>query len=142
MRVVGMLLLACVMTGCGYGSHNYNPGMTGGGGAAAPTMTALSPSSAKVGSAVEFIINRGVKYSVLSEIKLTPRSHKVLRLAIDEARSLNDTLIGTEHLLLGMLREGEGIAAGVLASMNVYVENARSELKRIRDTSTGNQESQ
>lgn len=51
MRVVGMLLLACVMTGCGYGSHNYNPGMTGGGGAAAPTMTALSPSSAKVGSA-------------------------------------------------------------------------------------------
>ena len=111
-------------------------------GPATQILNNLGVERAKVDSAVEFIINRGVKYSVLGEIKLTPRSHKVLRLAIDEARSLNDTLIGTEHLLLGMLREGEGIAAGVLASMNVYVENARSELKRIRDTSTGNQESQ
>lgn len=50
MRVVGILLLACAMVGCGYGSHNYNPGMTGGGGAA-PTMTALSPNSAMAGSA-------------------------------------------------------------------------------------------
>lgn len=50
MRLSGILLLACVMTGCGYGSRNYNPGMTGGGGAA-PTVSALSPTGTQAGSA-------------------------------------------------------------------------------------------
>jgi IPT/TIG domain len=50
MRLVGIMLLACVMIGCSYGSRNYNPGMTGGG-AGAPTMSAMMPNSAMAGSA-------------------------------------------------------------------------------------------
>ena len=51
------------------------------------------------------------------DIGLTPRAKKVIELSVDEARRLNHHYIGTEHLLLGLVREGEGIAAGVLESL-------------------------
>src|SRR6266481_6531173 len=73
---------------------------------------------------VEFIIGRGDRI-VLGEIGLTPRAKKVIEYAVDEARRLNHHYIGTEHLLLGLLREGEGIAAGVLQSLGVNLEQAR-----------------
>ena len=73
---------------------------------------------------VEFIIGRGDRI-VLGEIGLTPRAKKVIEYAVDEARRLNHHYIGTEHLLLGLLREGEGIAAGVLESLGVNLEQAR-----------------
>ena len=63
----------------------------------------------KVRDAVEFIIGRGER-SVSSGIGLTPRAKKVIELAVEEARRLNHSYIGTEHLLLGLVREGEGIA--------------------------------
>ena len=50
---------------------------------------------------------------MMGEIGLTPRAKRVIELAVDEARRLNHHYIGTEHLLLGLVREGEGIAAGV-----------------------------
>jgi ATP-dependent Clp protease ATP-binding subunit ClpA len=78
----------------------------------------------KVRNAVEFIIGRGDRI-VLSEIGLTPRAKKVIELAVDEARQMNHPYIGTEHLLLGLIREGEGIAAGVLESLGVNFEKAR-----------------
>ena len=56
---------------------------------------------------------------------------KVIELAVDEARSLNHHYIGTEHILLGLIGEGEGIAASVLASMGVNLEQARTETIRI-----------
>src|SRR5260370_39787939 len=59
---------------------------------------------------VEFIIGRGDRI-VLGEIGLTPRAKKVIEYAVDEARRLNHHYIGTEHLLLGLLREGKGIAS-------------------------------
>src|SRR5579885_893622 len=71
-----------------------------------------------VRDAIEFIIGRGDRV-VLGEIGLTPRAKKVIELAVDEARRLNHHYIGTEHLLLGLVREGEGIAAGVLESLGV-----------------------
>jgi ATP-dependent Clp protease ATP-binding subunit ClpA len=80
----------------------------------------------KVRSAVEFIIGRGDR-AVLGEIGLTPRSKKVIELAVDEARRLKHNYIGTEHLLLGLVREGEGIAAGVLESLGVSLERVRTE---------------
>ena len=67
----------------------------------------------RVRSAVEFIIGRGDRM-IVGEIGLTPRAKKVIELAVDEARRLGHHYIGTEHLLLGLVREGEGIAAGVL----------------------------
>jgi ATP-dependent Clp protease ATP-binding subunit ClpA len=85
---------------------------------------------ARVRSAVEFIIGRGGR-GVLGETGLTPRAKKVIELAVDEARRLNHHYIGTEHLLLGLVREGEGIAAGVLESLGVNLERVRAETTRI-----------
>ncbi|HEU0025531.1 MAG TPA: Clp protease N-terminal domain-containing protein [Ktedonobacterales bacterium] len=76
-------------------------------------------------SAVEFTIGRGDRI-VLGDIGLTPRAKKVVELAVDEARRLGHHYVGTEHLLLGLIREGEGIAAGVLESLGVNLERARS----------------
>ena len=81
---------------------------------------------------VEFIIGRGDRI-VLGEIGLTPRAKKVIEYAVDEARRLNHHYIGTEHLLLGLLREGEGIAAGVLQSLGVNLEQARRQTLAVLD---------
>lgn len=78
----------------------------------------------KVRDAVEFIIGRGDRI-VLGEIGLTPRAKKVIELAVDEAHRLEHDYIGTEHLLLGLVREGQGIAAGVLESLGVKLHNVR-----------------
>src|SRR5437016_5736294 len=81
----------------------------------------------KVRSAVEFIIGRGER-TVAGDIGLTPRAKKVIELSVDEARRLNHHYIGTEHLLLGLVREGEGIAAGVLESLGVSLDKVRSQV--------------
>ncbi len=86
-----------------------------GDGVAARVLSNMGVQLPKVRSAVEFIIGRG-ESAVIGEIGLTPRAKKVIELAVDEARRLNHHYIGTEHLLLGLVREGEGIAAGVLES--------------------------
>jgi Clp amino terminal domain, pathogenicity island component/TIR domain len=93
-------------------------------GVAAKVLANLGVEPNKVRSAVEFIIGRGDRI-VLGEIGLTPRAKKVIELAVDEARRLNHHYIGTEHLLLGLVREGEGIAAGVLESLGVNLEMVR-----------------
>ena len=67
-----------------------------------------------------------MKGAVIGEIGLTPRAKKVIELAVDEARRLDHSYIGTEHLLLGLVREGEGIAAGVLESLGVNLEKVRA----------------
>ncbi|HET9110535.1 MAG TPA: Clp protease N-terminal domain-containing protein [Ktedonobacterales bacterium] len=95
-----------------------------GDGVAAKVLDMLGVELEQVRNAVEFIIGRGDRV-VLGEIGLTPRAKKVIELAIDEARRLNHHYIGTEHLLLGLIREGEGIAAGVLESLGVRLENVR-----------------
>ena len=84
----------------------------------------------KVRAAVEFIIGRGEK-PVHGEIGLTPRAKKVIELAVDEARRMNHSYIGTEHLLAGLLREGEGVASGVLESLGVTLEKVREETHKV-----------
>jgi ATP-dependent Clp protease ATP-binding subunit ClpC len=84
----------------------------------------------KARSAVEFIIGRGEKPST-GEIGLTPRAKRVIELAIDEARHLGHNYIGTEHLLLGLLREGGGVASDVLDSFGITLERARAETSRV-----------
>ncbi len=101
-----------------------------GDGVAAKVLGNLGVELNKVRSAVEFIIGRGDR-AVVGDIGLTPRAKKVIELAVDEARRLNHHYIGTEHLLLGLVREGEGIAAGVLESLGVNLEKVRAETTRI-----------
>ena len=99
-------------------------------GVAAKVLTNLGVELTKVRSAVEFIIGRGER-AATGEKGLTPRTKKVVELAVDEARRLNHHYIGTEHLLIGLLREGEGVAAGVLESLQVTLDKVRAETGRI-----------
>jgi len=99
-------------------------------GVAAQVLSNLGVELNKVRSAVEFIIGRGDRI-VLGEIGLTPRAKKVIELAVDEARRLNHHYIGTEHLLLGLVREGEGVAAGVLESLGVNLEKVRTQTIQV-----------
>ena len=95
-----------------------------GDGVAIKVLTNLGVDLNKVIATVEFIIGRGEKASS-AEIGLTPRAKKVIELAVDEARRFNHNYVGTEHLLLGLLREGEGVAGGVLESLGVDLERAQ-----------------
>jgi ATP-dependent Clp protease ATP-binding subunit ClpC len=99
-------------------------------GVAAKVLVNLGVHLSKVRSAVEFISGRGER-SPAAETGLTPRAKRVIELAIDEARQMGHNYIGTEHLLLGLLREGEGVAAGVLDSLGVTLDKARSETIHI-----------
>ena len=95
-------------------------------GVAGKVLTSLGVDLEKVRKAVEDIIGRGDRI-VLGEIGLTPRAKKVIELAVDEARLLNHHYIGTEHLLLGLIREGEGIGARVLESFGLTLPGDTSE---------------
>ncbi|MBM4419115.1 MAG: ATP-dependent Clp protease ATP-binding subunit [Chloroflexi bacterium] len=105
-------------------------------GVAAKVLANMGVELNKVRSAVEFIIGRGDRM-VMGEIGLTPRAKKVIELAVDEARRLNHQYIGTEHLLLGLVREGEGIAAGVLESLGVSLDRVRAQVIHVLSQSSG-----
>jgi ATP-dependent Clp protease ATP-binding subunit ClpC len=107
-------------------------------GVAARVLSNLSVDLHKVRAAVEFIIGRGEK-PPSGEIGLTPRAKRVIELSVDEARNLNHNYIGTEHLLLGLLREGEGVAAGVLESLGMNLDKVRSEVNHILQSPTSTQ---
>ena len=111
-----------------------------GDGVAAKVLSNMGVQLPKVRSAVEFIIGRG-DTGVTGEIGLTPRAKKVIELAVEEARHLNHHYIGTEHLLLGLVREGEGIAAGVLESLGVNLEKVRAQVMQVVSQSAGYQQS-
>ena len=76
---------------------------------------------------MEKIIGRGSGF-VAVEIPFTPRAKRVLELALEEARQLGHNYIGTEHLLLGLLREGEGVAARVLENLDADPSKIRSQV--------------
>jgi len=101
-----------------------------GNGIAARVLVNLGVQLPKVRSAVEFIIGRGDGL-VVGEPALTPRVKKVIELAMGEAQHLGSPYIGTEHLLLGLVREGEGIAAGVLQSMGVSLEKVHQQVMQV-----------
>ncbi len=99
---------------------------------AAQILTDMGVPLLKIRSAVEFIIGRGDR-AVMGEIGLTPRARTVIELTFDQARLMNCDYIGPEHLLLGLVAEGEGIAAGVLKSLNVELEETRQRVKQTID---------
>ena len=89
-----------------------------GDGVAARVLFGMGVQLPKVRSAVESIVGRG-ESAVFADLLLTPRAKKVLEFAVDEGRRLNHHYVGTEHLLLGILRLDEGIAITVLNSLRV-----------------------
>jgi ATP-dependent Clp protease ATP-binding subunit ClpC len=103
---------------------------------ASQVLANLGVAVSKVRSAVEFIVGRGGRPNT-SEVGLTPRAKKVIELAVDEARRLNHSYIGTEHLLLGLLREREGSAAGVLESLGVTLDRVMTEVNKLLNTGSG-----
>ncbi|CAK7336813.1 unnamed protein product [Dovyalis caffra] len=86
---------------------------------------------------VEKIIGRGSGF-VAVEIPFTPRAKRVLELSLEEARQLGHNYIGSEHLLLGLLREGEGVAARVLENLGADPSNIRTQVIRMVGESTEN----
>jgi ATP-dependent Clp protease ATP-binding subunit ClpC len=84
---------------------------------------------------VEKIIGRGSGF-VAVEIPFTPRAKRILELSLEEARQLGHNYIGTEHLLLGLIREGEGVAARVLENLEVDLSKVRSQIIRSLGEST------
>jgi len=87
---------------------------------------------------VEKIIGRGSGF-VAVEIPFTPRAKRVLELSLEEARQLGHNYIGTEHLLLGLIREGEGVAARVLENLGIDLSKVRSQIIRsLGDTTQVN----
>lgn len=92
-------------------------------------------------NAVEFIVGAG-EGERFSEQELTARAKKVIEYAIEEARRLNHHYIGTEHLLLGLVRNGEGVATGVLDIVGVSLEQVRNQVMRVlrHGTSSGSLE--
>ncbi len=99
-------------------------------GVAARVLINMGASLPKMRSAVEYVIGPGEKVTSAGT-GLTTRAKRVIELAIDEARQMGHNYIGTEHLLLGLLREADGVAAGVLDSFSVTLEKARAEITRF-----------
>lgn len=86
-----------------------------------------------VRSEVEKQVGSGPETKMVGNIPYTPRVKKVLALAGKEAKSLNHSYVGTEHILLGLLREGEGVAARVLKNLEVDIERTRNEILKELD---------
>ncbi|MBA4495856.1 ATP-dependent Clp protease ATP-binding subunit [Paenactinomyces guangxiensis] len=104
-------------------------------GIAAKALIALGLGLEKIHKEVESLIGRGQGQP--TNIAYTPRAKKVIELSMDEARKLGHTYVGTEHILLGLIREGEGVAARVLNNLGVSLNKARQQVLQL----LGNSES-
>src|SRR5688572_21849171 len=91
---------------------------------------------------VEKQVGTGPDQKMIGNIPYTPRVKKVLALAAKESKALNHTYVGTEHILLGLLREGDGVAARVLKNLDVDIEQTRQEILKELDPNFSSQEEQ
>ncbi|TCI24870.1 ATP-dependent Clp protease ATP-binding subunit [Exiguobacterium sp. SH3S2] len=98
-------------------------------GIAAKALFALGLTSEKIQQEVEALIGRGSENG--STIHYTPRAKKVIELSMDEARKLGHSYVGTEHILLGLIREGEGVAARVLNNLGISLTKARQQVLQL-----------
>ncbi|GAE26003.1 ATP-dependent Clp protease [Halalkalibacter wakoensis JCM 9140] len=98
-------------------------------GIAAKALQALGLGSEKIQKEVESLIGKGQEGS--KTIHYTPRAKKVIELSMDEARKLGHSYVGTEHILLGLIREGEGVAARVLNNLGVSLNKARQQVLQL-----------
>ncbi|MFS0576089.1 ATP-dependent protease ATP-binding subunit ClpC [Sporosarcina sp. 179-K 3D1 HS] len=112
-----------------------------GGGIAAKALEAIDVSFETIEQGVEKLVGSGSK-DVGPIVHYTPRAKKVIELSVDESRKLGHSYIGTEHILLALIREGEGVAARVLNNAGVSLNKARQQVLQLlgsNDSSVGNQ---
>ena len=99
-----------------------------GSGVAANVLKQMSVDLTKIRTEVENIVKTGPSMVTMGQLPFTPRAKKVLELSLEEASNLGHNYIGTEHLLLGLIKENEGIAAQVLMNLGVKLEEVREEV--------------
>ena len=102
-----------------------------GSGVAANVLKNLDVDLRKIRIEVEKIVQTGPDMVTMGKLPQTPRAKKVIEYAMDEARNLNHNYVGTEHLLLGLLREQEGVAAQVLMNLGLKLEDVRDEVLNL-----------
>src|SRR3954454_675243 len=102
-----------------------------GSGVGANVLKNLDVDLRKVRLEVEKLVKSGPDMVTMGKLPQTPRAKKVIEYAIEEARNLNHNYVGTEHLLLGLLREQEGVAAQVLMNLNLKLEEVREEVLNL-----------
>ena len=102
-----------------------------GSGVAAKVLKGLDLGLGKVRLAVENFVQSGPDMVTMGKLPQTPRAKRVIEYAIEEARNLNHNYVGTEHILLGLLRESEGIAAQVLMNLGLKLEDVRQEVLNL-----------
>ena len=102
-----------------------------GSGVAANVLTNLDIDLKKIRLEIEKIVQSGPNVVSVGKLPFTPRAKKVIELAVEEARNLGHNYVGTEHLLLGLLRENEGVAAQVLMNLGVKLEDVREEVLNL-----------
>ncbi|OZI10608.1 ATP-dependent Clp protease ATP-binding subunit ClpC [Bacillaceae bacterium SAS-127] len=105
-------------------------------GIAAKALYGLGLSSEKIQQEVEKLIGRGEGSA--QTVHYTPRAKKVTELSMDEARKLGHSYVGTEHILLGLIREGEGVAARVLSNLGVSLNKARQQVLQLLGSNEAN----
>ncbi len=105
-------------------------------GVAAAVLQKIGVSLENIRLEVEKLVQPGPTTQIIGDIPFTPRAKKALELAAEEARSLGHNYIGTEHLLLGLIREGEGVASQVLLNLNLDLNGVRNEVMELLGSST------
>src|SRR5882672_4917065 len=95
-------------------------------------LATLGVDGEKVRAEIERLVTRGLQPVALRTLPLTPRSKRVIELAQDEARIVNEKCVGPEHLLLGLVREEQGVASHVLLNLGVTPNELRTEVLKIR----------
>ncbi|MHC4450163.1 MAG: ATP-dependent Clp protease ATP-binding subunit, partial [Planctomycetota bacterium] len=108
-----------------------------GSGVAADVLKNLDVDLKKIRQEVEKLVSHGTTMVTMGQLPFTPRAKKVLELAYEEASNLGHNYIGTEHLLLGLIREQEGIAAQVLQNIKVRLEDVREEVLELLGAEVG-----
>src|SRR6201747_1801340 len=113
-----------------------------GSGVGANVLKNLDVDLRKVRLEVEKLVKSGPDMVTMGKLPQTPRAKKVIEYAIEEARSLNHNYVGTEHLLLGLLREHDGVAAQGLMNLGLKLEEVREEVLNLLGAGVENEEPQ
>src|SRR5262245_39211382 len=113
-----------------------------GSGVGANVLKNLDVDLRKVRLEVEKLVKSGPDMVTMGKLPQTPRAKKVIEFAIEEARNLNHNYVGTEHLLLGLLREQDGVAAQVLMNLNIKLEEVREEVLNLLGAGAESEETQ
>ncbi|VAX39645.1 ATP-dependent Clp protease, ATP-binding subunit ClpC, partial [hydrothermal vent metagenome] len=113
-----------------------------GSGVGANVLKNLDVDLRKVRLEVEKLVKAGPEMVTMGKLPQTPRAKKVIEYAIEEARNLNHNYVGTEHLLLGLLREHDGVAAQVLMNLGLKLEEVREEVLNLLGAGADSEEAE